>query len=298
MSIPFIKTLDFQYGVAQQVSPLIRRVIANNPGPFTYFGTGTYIIGHGNVAVIDPGPDDDTHLTAILAATKGETISHIFVTHPHLDHSPLAAKLSNESGAKTYGRRENSTHKKIDAGTEEGDDMGFRPDIEVIDGEVINCHNFALEAVFTPGHTANHVCYALRQENALFSGDHIMGWSTSVILPPDGDMSDYLESLEKVAARQFKVLYPTHGAPITDPEPFITAYIAHRLEREKQVLACIGRGITKIKDMVPNLYANVDQRLWPAAALSLFAHMIRLVKIGAVETNGEPAIDNNYSLKL
>lgn len=298
MSIPFIKTLDFQYGVPQQVSPLIRRVIANNPGPFTYFGTGTYIIGHGNVAVIDPGPDDDLHLAAILAATKGETISHIFVTHPHLDHSPLAAKLSKESGAKTYGKREKSSHKKIDAATEEGDDMGFKPNIEVIDGEVINCDNFTLEAVFTPGHTANHVCYALPHENAFFSGDHIMGWSTSVILPPDGDMSDYLGSLEKVAARQFRVLYPTHGAPITDPAPFISAYIAHRLEREKQVLACLARGINKINDMVPNLYANVDQRLWPAAALSLFAHIIRLVKIGKVATNGEPAIDNYYSLKI
>ncbi|KAF0112700.1 MAG: beta-lactamase domain-containing protein [Hyphomonadaceae bacterium] len=294
MSIPFIKTLDFQYGVPAQISPLVRRVIANNPGPFTFFGTGTYIIGHGNVAVIDPGPDDDAHLTALLAATKGETITHIFVTHPHLDHSPLAAKLSAVSGAKTYGKSEKLGHKPIDANTEEGDDDGFRPDIEVNDGEKIACHGFDLEAIFTPGHTGNHVCYALPQENALFSGDHIMGWSTSVIIPPDGDMSDYLDSLDKVAARDFATLYPTHGAPITEPAPFIAAYKQHRVTRENQVIECLRQGTTKIIDMVPILYANVDKRLWPAAARSLHAHLIRLVKIG--RAIGGVNLGDNYHL--
>ena len=296
MSIPFIKTLDFEYGVPSQVSPLIRRVVANNPGPFTYFGTGTYIIGHGNVAVIDPGPDDDRHLDALLAATMGETITHIFVTHPHLDHSPLAKKLSAICGAQIYGNAEKLSHKKIDSKTEEGDDMGFRPDYELSDGEIINCGNFEIEAIFTPGHTASHVCYALPQENALFSGDHIMGWSTSVILPPDGDMTDYLNSLDKISSYEFTALYPTHGAPINEPAPFIKAYKAHRLERERQVLECLANGIFKIHDMVPILYATTDKRLWPAASLSLLAHLIRLVKIGRVHCEGRPSLNCEFRL--
>lgn len=282
MSIPFVKNLDFQYGIPQQVSPLVRRVIANNPGPFTYFGTGTYIIGQGNVAIIDPGPDDDAHLAAILAATIGETITHIFVTHPHIDHSPLSAKLSAATVAKIYGRSEKLGHKPIESNSEEGDDTGFRPDVELEDNEIVQCHGFELEAIFTPGHTGNHVCFALPAENALFSGDHIMGWSTSVIIPPDGDMSDYLDSLDKVLARDFATIWPTHGPPITDPKPFVTAYKQHRIARENQVIECLRGGTNKIIDMVPLLYAGVDKRLWPAAARSLHAHMIRLVKIGLV----------------
>jgi glyoxylase-like metal-dependent hydrolase (beta-lactamase superfamily II) len=294
MPIPFIKTLSFEYGVPQQVSPLIRRVIANNPGPFTFFGTGTYIIGHGKVAVIDPGPDDDAHLKAILAATSGEVITHIFITHPHIDHSPLAAKLSAATGAKIYGKSEKSAHKPIANNTEEGDDLGFVPDFELIDGEIIACHGFELEAIFTPGHTGNHVCYALAQENALLSGDHIMGWSTSVIIPPDGDMTDYLNSLDKVLVREFTTIWPTHGAPITEPKPFITAYKQHRVARENQVIECLENGITQIMDMVPLLYASTDKRLWPAAARSLQAHMIRLVKIGRASGGGE--INDDYHL--
>jgi glyoxylase-like metal-dependent hydrolase (beta-lactamase superfamily II) len=188
--------------------------------------------------------------------------------------------LSAASGAKIYGKSEKLGHKPIDANIEEGDDDGFRPDIEVNDGEKIACHGFYLEAIFTPGHTGNHVCYAMPQENALFSGDHIMGWSTSVIIPPDGDMSDYFDSLDKAAEREFTTLYPTHGAPITEPAPFIAAYKQHRVTRENQVIECLRQGTTKIIDMVPILYANVDKRLWPAAARSLHAHLIRLVKIG------------------
>lgn len=294
MSIPFIKTLDFEYGVPSVVSPLVRRVVCKNPGPFTYFGTGTYIIGKGNVAVIDPGPDDQDHLDAILSATKGETISHIFVTHPHSDHSPLSRELSAKTGAKIYGIPESKNHKQIGTQVEEGDDIGFTPDIEIIDNQEFALSGFNLKAITTPGHIDCHVCFALFEENALFSGDHIMGWSTSVIIPPDGDMSDYLESLDKVAALNFSTLYPTHGAPITEPAPFIAAYKEHRLEREAQVLDCLKNGITKISDMVPILYANVDKRLWPAASLSLLAHLIRLVKIGQAKCIGEPSLNSEY----
>lgn len=297
MSIPFIKTLDFEYGVPARVSPLIRRVVCKNPGPFTFFGTGTYIIGNGNVAVIDPGPLDPSHLEAILSATKGEQITHIFVTHPHNDHSPLARELSAKTGAKIYGISERATHKQIGNSAEEGDDLGFKPDIEIKDSQEFALSGFTLKAITTPGHIDCHVCFALLEENALFSGDHIMGWSTSVIIPPDGDMSDYLDSLDKVAAMDFKTLYPTHGAPIADPAPFIAAYKAHRLEREAQVLDCLSNGIAKIEEMVPLLYASVDKRLWPAASLSLLAHLIRLVNIGRADCTGAPTLNSEFSFR-
>lgn len=296
MSIPFIKTLEFEYGVPARVSGLVSRVVCKNPSPFTYFGTGTYLVGQKDLVIIDPGPDDDAHLQALMAAIGVRNVSHILITHPHADHSPLATKLSGFTGAKIWGKSEVKTHKPIGHETEEGDDFGFNPDFEITDGQIINADGFEIEAISTPGHTAGHYCFALPAENALFCGDHIMGWSTSVILPPDGNMNQYLASLEKVLARGFKTLYPTHGAPITEPEPFIKAYIAHRLEREQQVIDCLKQGITKIADMVPILYANVDKRLWPAAALSLYAHVLRLVENGVAACDKAPEIGAIYQI--
>ena len=206
--IPFVRDLKFEYGVCEQVTPLIRRVVARNPGPFTFLGTGTYIIGAGDsVAVIDPGPDMDEHLQAIMAATQGERITHIFVTHNHLDHSPLARPLQALTGATTYGcPLTGPLGEDSDLRMEAGDDRGFVADVRVCDGGTFQGDGWTIEAIATPGHTSNHICYALHEENTLFSGDHIMGWSTTVISPPDGDMGDYFASLDRIKARNFASL--------------------------------------------------------------------------------------------
>ncbi|MDO9474105.1 MAG: MBL fold metallo-hydrolase [Caulobacter sp.] len=297
--IPFVRDITFDYGACDRLTPLIRRVVANNPGPFTFLGTGTYIIGAGDsVAVIDPGPDLDDHLQAILKATEGERITHIFVTHNHLDHSPLARPLQALTGAVTYGCPiESPLGSDGDIQMEAGDDRGFVADIGVCDGGTFQGEGWTIEAIATPGHTSNHICYALHEENALFSGDHIMGWSTTVISPPDGDMGDYFASLDRIKARGFSTLWPTHGPPITQPGPFVQAYIDHRRNREAQILAAIGQGLTRIKAMVPVLYKDVDPRLHPAAAHSVLAHTLHLVSEGRITADGPPGLDSEYALK-
>ena len=294
--IPYVREIEFEYGRCDQVSPLIRRVIARNPGPFTYTGTGVYIVGSGEVAVIDPGPEIAEHLDALLAALEGERVTHILVTHHHLDHSPLARPLAHLTGATIYGRAAPTDHGEAPAGLEEGGDGRFKPDVELADGQVLSGPGWTLEAIATPGHTSNHVCFALKEENALFCGDHIMGWSTTVITPPDGDMGDYFASLEKVKARGFDTLWPTHGAPVREVEPFIDAYIAHRRAREVQILNALAAGLTRIKTMVPSLYAAVDPRLHPAAAMSVLAHMQQLVREGRVVCDGAADLDAEYRL--
>jgi glyoxylase-like metal-dependent hydrolase (beta-lactamase superfamily II) len=295
--IPYVRELTFEYGACDQVSPLIRRVVAKNPGPFTYLGTGTYIVGRGEVAVIDPGPDLAEHLDALMAALAGERVTHILVTHHHSDHSPLAGPLKEKTGAPIYGCAVNTPDADRSVITEAGHDLGFTPDIDICGGgQVFEGPGWTLEAVATPGHTSNHICFALKEENALFSGDHIMGWSTTVVSPPDGDMTAYMESLEKVKARGFDVLWPTHGPPVREVTPFIEAYIAHRRAREAQVLQALGQGHTRIKDMVPALYAEVDPRLHPAAARSMLGHMIDLTRRGLVVADGEPGLDSAYRL--
>jgi len=296
--IPFVRDVTFEYGKVDRLTPLIRRVVANNPGPFTFLGTGTYIIGNGDsVAVIDPGPDIEEHLQAILKATEGERITHIFVTHNHLDHSPLAKPLQALTGAVTYGcPMTGPVEADSDVRMEAGDDKGFVADVGVCDGGTFTGDGWTMEAIATPGHTSNHICFALLEENALFSGDHIMGWSTTVISPPDGDMGDYFASLDRIKAREFSTLWPTHGPPITEPGPFVQAYIDHRRNRESQILEALGQGLTRIKIMVPVLYSAVDSRLYPAAALSVLAHMILLVREGRVLADGEPGLDTEYRL--
>ncbi len=296
VTIPFIKALEFEYGVHAQISPLIARVVCNNPSPFTFYGTGTYLIGNNDLMIIDPGPNDDEHLQALIKAINGRNVSHILITHPHFDHSPLATKLSGMVGAKIWGKSETKGHKPISHETEEGEDIGFNPDFELNDGLIIKNKEFEIEAIATPGHTLGHFCFGLKAENALFSGDHIMGWSTSVILPPDGNMNQYINSLEKVRARNFKILYPTHGAPIPNPHDFINSYIAHRLEREKQIIECLKNNISTISDMVPILYANVDKRLWPAAARSIQAHLIRLVENNLVSCIKPNEINSKFQI--
>jgi len=294
--IPFVREVKFEYGVVDRLTPLIRRVVAKNPGPFTYLGTGTYIIGNGEVAVIDPGPDMDDHLEAILAATAGERITHIFVTHNHMDHSPLARPLAARTGATIYACAKQGVATESEVRMEAGDDRTFVPDVGLCDGGLFPGSGWTMEAIPTPGHTSNHICYALLEENALFCGDHIMGWSTTVISPPDGDMGDYFASLERVKARNFTTLWPTHGPPITEPGPFVQAYIDHRKGREAQILAALEAGFTQIRPMVAELYKAVDVRLHPAAAHSVMAHMVQLVKEGRVLCEGEPELGSVYRL--
>ena len=294
--IPFVKDFDPEYGVCRRVSPRIRRVVANNPGPFTFTGTGTYIVGNGTVAVIDPGPDDGAHLEALLAAVEGETVSHVLVTHTHRDHAPLARPFADAVGALVLAARPPARETHASGGLDEAEDQTFRPDVILNDGDRLAGPDWTLETLATPGHASNHLAFALIEENALFSGDHVMGWATSVVAPPDGDMGAYMESLDRVTARGFDVLWPTHGAPVTEAAPFLEAYRAHRLEREAQILMRLAAGDQTIGEMVPVLYAAVDERLWPAASLSVLAHLIDLVRRGAVVCDGEPGLASAFRL--
>ena len=300
MSIPFIRTFEFDYGVAAQLSPLVQRVIADNPGPFTYTGTGVFIIGTKSVCVIDPGPTTPDHIAAIDHALEGRTVSHVLVTHHHVDHSPLAKPLAAKHGCKVYGFGLQPTPPQDgEVRLEAGDDLTFMPDIEIRDGHIIKGDGWTIEAIHTPGHTSNHLCYALHEENTLFSGDHIMGWSTSVVSPPDGHMGDYLKSLNTVLDREFDILRPTHGAAITDVRPFVQAYIDHRLVRENQILNALGSGLGKISDIVALLYKDVDKRLHPAAAHSVWSHMIHLRETGRVSyvgADGKDSLRQSYQL--
>lgn len=290
VAIPFRKELEFSYGAVAALSPLIRRVIARNPGPFTFHGTGTYIVGHGQVAVIDPGPDMAEHIDALLAAIRGETVSHILITHTHRDHSPGAAILKARTGARTYGF---GPHPRQGDGpqVEEGGDTEFQPDVVIGDGEVVAGRGFTFEALHTPGHISNHLCFALREEAALFSGDHVMGWSTSVISPPDGNMADYFASLRKLLPRADRVYYPTHGGPIPEPQDFVRAFITHREEREAQIAACIRAGARTVPEMVAIMYKDVPRQLHGAAGRSVLAHLVHMMETGRVlsdiEAGGE-----------
>ena len=295
--IPFKRELDFEYGQATAISPGIRRVIARNPSAFTLYGTGTYILGHGQVAVIDPGPPDPAHIEAIVRATAGETITHMLVTHTHMDHSPGCRLLAAHTDAPTVAFGPHGAG-KIAAGVqvEEGGDMDFEPDITVSPGDLIEGDGWSVECVYTPGHTSNHICYAFREEEVLFSGDHVMGWSTSVISPPDGDMKSYMASLDLLLDRDDAVYWPTHGPAITEPKRHVRAFIAHRQEREEQIRQCLAVGTRRIADMVPTMYVGVAKQLYPAAARSVFAAMAYLVERGEVICDGEPAVGAEFRL--
>ncbi|MEO8265061.1 MAG: MBL fold metallo-hydrolase [Ilumatobacteraceae bacterium] len=294
--IPFVTLDEPRYGTAVQVSPLVRRVIAHNPSKYTYLGTGTYIVGHGDVAVIDPGPMLDEHRDALAACLEGTRVRAILVTHCHSDHSPLAAWLRDQTGAPTIAfgphgsvERDVADDGEIEAGVtlEETTDMEFDPDVRVGDGEVAAMGDgWTMRGVHTPGHTSNHMCFALDEEQALFTGDHVMGWSTTVVSPPDGDMRDYIDSLRKVMARNDLRLWPTHGAPVTEPKPFLQAFLEHRLEREAQVVAAVRSGLSDIEGMVKLLYADVREELHKPAARSVLSHLVKLVDDGVVTVEG------------
>jgi glyoxylase-like metal-dependent hydrolase (beta-lactamase superfamily II) len=297
VEIPFRREFAFQYGRLEPVAPLIRRIVARNPGPFTFRGTGTYVVGRGEVAVIDPGPDLAEHVAALLAGLGDERVTHILITHTHRDHSPAARALKAATGAPTYGFGPHAGGKRGEPGVEEGGDWDFVPDVRLADGDRVDGNGWTLEAVHTPGHTSNHLCFALPQSDVLFSGDHVMGWSTSVIAPPDGDMAAYMASLDKLLARRDAVYWPTHGPAITAPQDHVRAFIAHRREREAGILECLRAGIGRIDAMVEQLYVGLDPRLRRAAGRSVEAHLIDLASRGIVESDGRSTRDTTYRLR-
>lgn len=298
VEIPYRRDFAFEYGRLEPVAPGIRRIVARNPGPFTFKGTGTYVVGEGEVAVIDPGPDLPEHVAALLAGLDGERITHILVTHTHRDHSPAARAVKEATGAPTYGFGPHAGGRRGETGAEEGGDWDFVPDIVVRDGDVIEGGNWRFEAVHTPGHTSNHLCFALREEAALFCGDHVMGWSTTVVSPPDGDMRAYRASLAALLGRDETIYWPTHGGPVRDPRRHVAALIEHRAEREAQVLACLRDGTETIPEIVKLLYRDVDPRLHGAAGRSVLAHLIELVERGAVACDGGPTVTARYRLVM
>jgi glyoxylase-like metal-dependent hydrolase (beta-lactamase superfamily II) len=306
---------DFQvldevvYGRVEQVTPMIRRVVAANPSKFTYRGTGTYIVGHGRVAVIDPGPDLDSHRDALAAALDGERVTAICVTHCHNDHSPLAAWLRTETGAPTIAfgphppadRDDDELAEEIAEGVkvEEAIDLAFDPDVRVVDGDVAaNGPAWTVIAVHTPGHTSNHTCFAFAEERVLFPGDHVMGWSTTVVSPPDGDMAAYVDSLRKVAGRADHTYWPTHGPCIAEPQRYVDALVAHRLERERQIVDTLGSEVADIPEIVARLYADVAVELHKAAGRTVLAHLAKLVDDGLVRVadGGSPRLASRYEL--
>ena len=297
-TIPFIHQYDFEYATLEQVSPLIRRVTARNPSGFTFHGTNTYVIGHGKVAVLDPGPLLDEHVEALKQLLAEETVNHLLITHTHMDHSPAAAPLKQCWQARSYGYGPHGAGKQEEGvQIEAGGDMDFNPDVRVADGDQIQGDGWTIECVYTPGHTSNHICFALLEEKALFTGDHVMGWSTSVIGPPDGDMTSYMESLEKLLTRDDEVYWPAHGTCIHDVKNFVTTFIQHRLGRERQILRCLQDGYNIITEMVPMMYKETDPRMYGAAALSVLAAMIRLIDTGQVSCDSEdPSIESTYQL--
>jgi glyoxylase-like metal-dependent hydrolase (beta-lactamase superfamily II) len=268
------------YGRLERVSPVIRRILAPNPGPFTFLGTGTYVVGEGRVAVIDPGPDQTEHVEALLQALSGETISHILITHTHEDHSPAAAALQAATGAPTFGF---GPHGHRGETGESGADLAFVPDHLLADGDIVEGPGWRLEALHTPGHASNHLCFALAQERALFSGDHVMGWSTTIVAPPDGHMATYMRSLERLHGRQEEIFWPTHGGPIRDPRRHVEALIAHRQARRRAVLDALTQRPRRPLDLVAEVYPGLDPQLREAAALSLLAHLIELGEQGLAQ---------------
>jgi len=301
----FQRDNDVIYAQAVQRRPGLQRVLARNPGPFSYTGTGTYILGTDRVAVIDPGPDMDEHFEALMAALAGRTVTHILVTHTHLDHSPLSRRLADATGAQIYaygphgsGRTAGLEGEDVEAGA----DTGFLPDIRLNDGDCLEGDVWTLTAIHTPGHTSNHMCFYWCEEQALFSGDHVMGWSTTVVSPPDGDMRAYMNSLDKLIGIAPKLLIPTHGPVIDDAVAFMRNLRAHRQNRERQILSAVSSGAATIPALVQQLYADVDPWLHPAAARSVLAHLIDLVDRGALTCSGAaagggegtPGLDSHY----
>jgi len=285
--LSFDRDFDIAPGEAVALSPGVRRIVVNNPSAFTFKGTSTFIVGRGRVAVIDPGPDDESHFAALLAALRGETVTHILVTHSHADHSPLARRLKQATGATVCAQGAVSPPRETGLRLDASIDHAFTPDVTLAENEAVTGPGWTLEALFTPGHMSNHMCFALREEQALFSGDHVMAWATSVIAPPDGDMGQYFASLRKLLDREDRVYHPGHGPSRHDPLPLVRGYLAHRRMREEAIRARVAQGARSVGDIVAAIYADVDPKLHGAAALSTTAHLEHLVEQGKLRRTGD-----------
>jgi glyoxylase-like metal-dependent hydrolase (beta-lactamase superfamily II) len=326
VAIKHRREFEFEYGRVDQLSPLVRRVVCKNPNPFTFTGTATFLVGRGEVAVIDPGPLLESHLEAVVGALgPDEQITKVLISHTHSDHSPGAAWIKERTGAATFGSgphgevRADDPDDKVDfskyisaeekarydkeyedmdpALKREGPDLDFRPDVTVPDGARIEGEGWTLEAIWTPGHCSNHLCFGLVEEATLFSGDHVMAWATSVVGPPDGSMRDYLASLRKLVPRdEFRQYLPNHGPAVDEPGDYVRSFIAHREDREQQILSYLREGPQQIADVVPTMYAAYDKRLWYPAAASVLAHLIGMVEDGrvALDGGGEPKLTAVY----
>jgi glyoxylase-like metal-dependent hydrolase (beta-lactamase superfamily II) len=276
-------------GLAEDVEPLVRRVLAPNPSPYTFTGTQTYVVGTDDgpdCAVIDPGPDEAEHIAAILAAVRSRKILAIMCTHTHRDHSPAAAPLAAQTGAPIVGCAP-LVLQVAGPRSDEAFDPTYAPDRVLLDGEAMRGTGWTLTAVATPGHTSNHLCFALEESGALFTGDHVMGWSTSVVIPPDGDMGDYMASLDKLMARDDVRYHSAHGAAIEKPKQLVRGMIGHRRQREAQILRLLGEAARPVSGFIPEMYKGLDPRLIGAAEMSVTAHLIDLEKRGAARRDGE-----------
>jgi glyoxylase-like metal-dependent hydrolase (beta-lactamase superfamily II) len=296
--LPFNRSFDGAPGELVRLSPLVRRMVAGNASPMTFTGTCTYVVGAGEVVVIDPGPDDEAHRTALIDALRGEAVAAIFVTHTHKDHSSGAGALSRATGAPIFGcapyapAEQERASVRLDA----AHDPAYAPDQILREGDAFEARNFTIVCVETPGHTANHLAFSLPQEQALFSGDHVMAWSTSVIAPPDGSMHDYMDSLDKLRGRPDKVFWPGHGGPLAEPQRFVRALAHHRRQRERAILARLKEGDETVEAIVARVYEGLAPALRFPAALSVLAHLQDLAQRGLVAADGPLTLSARYCL--
>ncbi|MBL0370884.1 MBL fold metallo-hydrolase [Rhizobium sp. KVB221] len=294
----FNREFSPSYGEAVPVAPGVERLTVNNPSAFTFYGTNSYIVGNRSVCVIDPGPENDDHFRALMAALKGRELTHIAVSHTHRDHSPLARRLKAETGAIIVAEGPHRAARPLHNGETnpfaESSDTEFMPDIALAHGQKVEGDGWNLTALLTPGHAANHAAFALDDDGVVFSADHVMAWATSIVAPPDGSMSDYMASLDVLLARDDRIFFPGHGGPVMDPPAFMRGIRTHRRMRERAILERIRAGDRRIPDMVKVIYRETDPRLHGAAALSVLAHIEDLVGRGAVTTDGPPLLAGIY----
>lgn len=296
--LAFSREMTFDYGVAHEIAPHVRRIVANNPTPFTFKGTNTYIVGRGDVAVIDPGPDDKAHVDALLDALKGERITRIIITHTHRDHCDAVDMLKSRTGATVMGYGQTERPRGARTSSPSGKmfvDQNFVPDKSLRDGDTVEGDGWKLDVIHTPGHAPDHLCFALAGHRTVFSGDHVMGWNTTVVAPPEGHMGDYLTSLERLLERKDLVFFPGHGGRIETPQRVVKAYLMHRKMRESAIYGCLEDGARFIPQIVEKIYPQVDSIYLPAAALSVLAHLELLLERGQIQAKGPPAIETEFA---